>query len=96
MGLVAAETQGGAMITILKPMMRADTGSPEVGLACYKVEREDFMVKVEITYTTKDGRRLWPHKFEVSRRVVEGCRCQVVKGMRLYIVPLGMMKELAQ
>jgi len=81
------------MITIWKPRMRADTGRPEVGLACYKVEREGAELEVEITYVTKSGRRIWPHKFRVRRSVVESCSCQVVKGMRLYIVPLSFMDE---
>ena len=81
------------MITIRKPRMRADTGRPEVGLCAWDVAREGAIVTVDIPYTTKDGRRLWPNQFCISRERIATFPKQVVKGAPLYIVPIDEMRE---
>lgn len=82
------------MITIWKPRMRADTGRREVGLAIHKVMAERETVQVQITYRRKDGSLLYPNTiFEIQRSKLTGWPEEVIKGVRLVIVPLDQFKE---
>lgn len=80
-------------ISIRKPMMRADTGRREVGLAVDKVYLEGNLVDIEITYTRKDGSPLYVNKFVGRREDILACPQKVYKGIRLAYVPLDILKQ---
>lgn len=80
-------------IIIYKPIMSADTGVRKVGLAIYRVLRENNTVKVIITYKRKDGSYLYPHPFYIPRVQLVGYPEAVVKGTRIVEVPIHIMRE---
>jgi len=82
-------------IKIGKPMMRADTGRREVGLAVDKVYLEGNIVEVEISYRRKsDNTRLYPNNFVGSKEDILKYPQKVIKGVRLVYVPLDTLKEI--
>ncbi len=82
-------------IKIVKPMMRADTGKREVGLAIHKVMQEGDLVEVEITYARKsDNTPLYTGKFIGQKSMILNCPRKVIKGVPLAYVPLHQMKEI--
>ena len=81
------------MIQIWKPLMRADTGRREVGLAIHKVMMERETVQVQITYRRKDGSLIYPNIFEIQRSKLVGYPESVIKGVRIVKVPLDQFKE---
>lgn len=81
------------MITIQKPRFRADTGRREVGLAIDKIVRERDIVQVQITYRRKDGSLLYPNIFEIHKADLRGYPEDVIKGVRIMIIPIDAFKE---
>ena len=43
---------------------------------------------IEILYKTKQGKRLYPHKYSISRLEALQYPLQIVKGTRLRIIPI--------
>jgi hypothetical protein len=81
------------MIQIFKPIMRADTGRREVGLAVHKILQEGAIVRVQIIYKRKDGSLLYPNIFEISRAKLVGYPEDVIKGVRIMRVPIDAFQE---
>ena len=63
-------------------------------LAVDKILREREIVQVQITYRRKDGSLLYPNIFEIPRCKLKGYPEEVVKGVRLMIVPIDAFKEI--
>jgi hypothetical protein len=81
------------MILIHKPIWRADTGRREVGLAVHKILQEGAIVQVEIDYVRKDGTRIYPNIFEISKVKLSGYPEKVVHGTRIMLIPINDFKE---
>lgn len=47
----------------------------------------------EILYRNKEGKRIYPHQFVVGTHAAMTCPVQMVKGMRLRVVPLSICQE---
>lgn len=50
-------------------------------------------IEVEITYKTKDGKRLYPGVYILSWEEAYKHPVQIVKGNRLRIIPINELKE---
>ena len=81
------------MLRVYTPMFRPDTGKTEVGLAYDSVLRERNPVQVEIMYTRKNGTRIYPNIFEISKSKIDNYPKKVIKGRRLVYIPLDEMNE---
>jgi len=81
------------MIRIMKPIWNADTGRRCIGLAVHKILQEGAIVQVEISYTRKDGTRIYPNIFEISRSKLSGYPERVIKGVRIMEIPIDAFKE---
>jgi hypothetical protein len=81
------------MIRIKTPIWKANTGRREVGLAVHKILQEGPMVQVEITYTRKDGTRIYPNIFEIPKRNCVGYPEEVKHGVRIMRIPIDVFKE---
>lgn len=59
----------------------------------YKLWQEGDVITVDIVYKRKDGSRIYPSPFKISRNKVLSCPSQWNQGVKLYIVPIDMMQE---
>ena len=62
-----------------------------VGLAEYRLSGP--VTTFEILWRNREDKRIYPHPFTVSTKTVLKCPIQMIKGMRLRIVPLNICKE---
>jgi hypothetical protein len=81
------------MITIHKPIMRADTGRRLVGLAAHKLLQEPAIVEVFIDYKRKDGSYLYPNPFKIRKIEALSYGSSVIKGVKIHYVPIDKMTE---
>ncbi len=81
------------MIQVRTPIWNAHTGIRTIGLAVHKILQEREVVQIEITYTRKDGTRIYPNIFEISKSKLRGYPEEVKHGVRLMIVPIDSFKE---
>jgi hypothetical protein len=81
------------MIQVRAPIWQANTGQRRIGLAVHKILQERAIVQVEITYTRKDGTRLYPNIFEISKSKLVGFPETVIKGVRIMEIPIDAFKE---
>jgi hypothetical protein len=81
------------MISVRTPIWNANTGRREIGLAVHKILQEDEIVQVQIEYTRKDGSKIYPNIFEISKGNLVGYREEVRKGVRIMIIPIDKFKE---
>jgi hypothetical protein len=79
-------------IVVHKPIMNADTGRREVGLAAHKVYREGVVCEVIIDYVRKNGTLLYPDPMYIASQDVFLFPSQVIKGVKLHIVPIDAMQ----
>jgi hypothetical protein len=57
-----------------------------IGIASKELSEES--VQIEITYKTKDGKRLFPDIYEMKSHIIKRFPTQRRKGVTLYIVPI--------
>ena len=62
----------------------------KVGIASYKLDHGE--VAVEITYTTKQGERLYPETFLLTRQEAQQYPTQTIRGTKLYIIPIRCLR----
>jgi hypothetical protein len=81
------------MISVKTPIWKADTGRRLIGLAVHKILQEREIVQVEITYTRKNGSRIYPNIFEIHKSKLNGFPEVVIKGCRIMEIPIDCFKE---
>lgn len=73
--------------------MHAESGKPIVGLAIHKVMLESEIVEVDFWLKRKDGTRVFPNQFYISKTKALTYPQEVIKGVRLVKIPLHEFKE---
>lgn len=82
------------MIQLWKPMMRADTGKPVVGIAIWKIQLEGAIVQVQFSLKRKkNGTLVFPNVYEISKSKLVGYSESVINGIRIMEIPLADFKE---
>lgn len=70
-------------ITIREPIWK----SRSIGIAEDKMTSR--LLAIEITYITKDGKRLYPNILYIDREKASKYPIQLWKGYKLYIIPIA-------
>ena len=80
-------------IKLWKPEFHADTGVPIVGLAVHKVMQEGDIAEVEFSLKRKDGTRVFPNQYYISKLKALNYTRETIKGVALVKIPLHEFKE---
>jgi hypothetical protein len=81
------------MITIHKPIMRADLGRHFIGVAADKLYMEPPLVDIMITYRLKSGKLMYPNLYKMKRSEIVKYHSEVIKGRKIHIFPIDVMHE---
>ena len=75
------------MIKIRTPIWK----TMSIGIAEDKMTSDS--VEVQITYKTKDKKRMYPDTYTIPRIVVMQLPIQMIKGHKVHIIPISMLRS---
>ena len=78
-------------VELMYPIWQGSREKRCVGIADYRVKGSD--IEVHILYTNRHGIRLYPNPFRIGAEEVRKFPIQLVRGLKLYIIPIEAMDE---
>ena len=77
-------------VEIAKPIWNGEMKKRCVGIADFRIKGD---LEVHILYTNRHGIRIYPNPFRISMEEARKFPQQLVRGLKLYIIPIEAMNE---